>query len=85
MLLRMIYHNVSQFFTHFECDLFMIYDVCVDMHHLYNDAIFKNLSIICKCVNTTESFVHPYLHLFFHPDPAIQYPCYTFPINYIRF
>ena len=43
------------------------------MHHLFNnDTIFKNLSIIIyKCVNTTESFVHTFLHLFFHPDPAI--------------
>ena len=43
------------------------------MHHLFNnDTIFKNLFIIIyKCVNTTESFVHIFLHLFFHPDPAI--------------
>ena len=42
------------------------------MHHLYNDTIFKNLTIIYKCVNTTESFVHPSLHLFSHLDPAIH-------------
>ena len=42
------------------------------MHHLYNDTIFKNLSIIYKSVNTTELFVHPSLHLFSHPDPAIH-------------
>ena len=46
--------------------------LCVDMHHLYNDTIFKNLSIIYKCVNTTESFVHPSLHLFSYLDPAIH-------------
>ena len=49
---------------------------CMHRHAPFIDTIFKNLSIIYKRVNTTESFVHPSLHLFSHPDPAIHIICF---------